>query len=150
MSPQEAEHSTAVGLVYDALSRLFEQGYHVRDQISLGELDEPEPDIVIVKGHRRDYRKEHPNTVELVVEVASTSLDYDRVIKASLYAAAGIPEYWVLDLKDRRLEVSRDPIPMPDQPFGYGYRSLTIYLPDDEVSPLAKPKAKIKIADLLP
>jgi Uma2 family endonuclease len=71
-------------------------------------------------------------------------------VKGSLYAKSGIPEYWLLNLRERRLEVFREPVPMPEQIFGFGYKSMRIYLPEETVSPLAKPDAQIKVAELLP
>ena len=152
MSPQEAEHATAVELVAEILRHVFTGRFHVRDQkpLDLGEGYEPEPDIAVVEGSPRDYSSTHPKSAALVAEVALTSLDYDRTVKSSLYARAGIPEYWVLNLRDRRLEVFREPFPQPETPFGYGYRHLTVFLPDDEVAPLCKPEAKVKVTDLLP
>jgi len=152
MSPQEAGHATAVELVARILEKAFGEGYHVRDQkpLDLGEGHEPEPDAAVVIGSPRDYAQAHPKTAVLVVEVALSSVEYDRSEKGSLYAKAGIPEYWLLNLRDRRLEVFREPVPMPDQKFGFGYKSMRIYLPDETVSPLAKPDTKIKVADMLP
>jgi Uma2 family endonuclease len=152
MSPQEAEHATAVELVARVLEEAFGEGYHVRDQkpLDLGEGQEPEPDAAVVAGSPRDYSQAHPKTAVLVVEVAMSSVDYDRAVKGSLYAKAGIPEYWLLNLRERRLEVFREPVPMPEQIFGFGYKSMRIYLPEETVSPLAKPDAQIKVADLLP
>ncbi|MFN3422762.1 MAG: Uma2 family endonuclease [Armatimonadota bacterium] len=152
MSPQEAGHATAVGLIADTLQTVFREGFVIRLQqpLDLGEAYEPEPDIAVVSGQRRDYATAHPKTAVLIVEVALSSVDYDRNVKGSLYAKAGIQEFWLLNLKDRHLEVFREPIPMSSQPFGFGYRSVRIYLPDETVSPLAKPEAAIKVADLLP
>ena len=152
MSPQEAGHATAVELVARILEKAFGEGYHVRDQkpLDLGEGHEPEPDAAVVIGSPRDYAQAHPKTAVLVVEVALSSVDYDRVVKGSLYAKSGIPEYWLLNLRERRLEVFREPVPMPEQIFGFGYKSMRIYLPDETVSPLAKPDAQVKVADMLP
>ncbi len=152
MSLQEAGHATAVGLTADALQKIFAENFVIRVQqpLDLGETYEPEPDVAIVVGQRRDYSTAHPKTAVLIVEVALSSFDYDRTFKGSLYAKAGIQEFWLLNLKERRLEVFREPVPMPDQPFGFGYKSIRIYLPDETISPLAKPDAEIKVADLLP
>ncbi len=152
MSPQEAGHATAVELTVRELERAFGEGYYVRDQkpLDLGEHYEPEPDVVVVTGSPRDYAQAHPKTAILIVEVALSSIEYDRTVKASLYAKAGIPEFWLLNLKDRHLEVFREPVSMASQPFGFGYRSVRIYLPDETVSPLTKPDAMIKVANLLP
>jgi Uma2 family endonuclease len=152
MSPQEAGHATAVELVVRVLEKAFGEGYHVRDQkpLDLGEGQEPEPDAAVVAGSPRNYSQAHPKTAVLVVEVAMSSVDYDRAVKGSLYAKSGIPEYWLLNLRERRLEVFREPVPMPEQIFGFGYKSMRIYLPEETVSPLSKPDAQIKVADLLP
>ena len=151
-SPQEAGHATAVGLTADALQKIFSEGFVVRVQqpLDLGETYEPEPDVAVVVGQRRDYATVHPKTAVLIVEVALSSVDYDRTVKGSLYAKAGIQEFWLLNLRERRLEVFREPIPMSDQPFGFGYKSIRIYLPDESISPIAKPDAQVKVADLLP
>jgi Uma2 family endonuclease len=86
----------------------------------------------------------------LIVEVAETSLRYDRTTKAGLYARAGIADYWIINLKDRQLEVHRDPIKNASKPFGYDYRTRTVLKGRDNVSPLAAPHSKIEVADLLP
>lgn len=152
MSPQEADHSVSVELAVRELGRAFGKGYHVRDQkpLELGEPYEPEPDAAVVEGNPRDYAHAHPRTAVLIVEVARASVEYDRTVKGSLYAKADIKGFWLLNLQERRLEVFREPTPMPDQPYGYGYKSLRLYLPDETVSPLAKPDAAIKVADFLP
>ena len=86
----------------------------------------------------------------MVIEVADSSLAYDRSTKRRLYAEAGIPEYWLADLRARRLEVRRGPVPMPDQPYGYGYREVLILDRSGSISPLAAPASRISVADLLP
>ncbi len=152
MSPQGTPHWTSVWLTVHVLERIFRKGYVVRSQapLDLEGLGEPEPDVAVVPGVVYDYQANHPKGALLIVEVAETSLDYDRTVKASMYARAQIPEYWVLNLVEWQLEVFREPIPMENQPFGWGYRLSAIYKPDGFVSPLAKPRAKIKVADLLP
>ena len=139
-------------LATDALRGAFGASAFVQTQspIDLGELSEPEPDIAVIRGDARDYSQAHPRTALLIVEVAESSLDYDRTEKASLYAAAGIPDYWVLNLRDRRLEVRRDPVPDETQLYGYRYESVTVLNAGDFVSPLAAPGASIAIVDLLP
>jgi Uma2 family endonuclease len=152
MVPQDSPHYTAIDLVKEELRKIFSVGYVVRVQgpLDLGLISQPEPDVAVVRGTIRDYAKAHPNSALLVVEVAESSLAYDRSIKASLYASAGIPDYWVLNLINRRLEVSRDPIVMPGQPHGYGYRTCTQYFATDTVTPLAAATGKVTVADLLP
>jgi Uma2 family endonuclease len=152
MSPQNSPHATAYLLAGDAIQTVFSTGYVVRMQLplDLSQVSQPEPDIAVVRGSIRDYAKAHPTTAVLVVEVSESTLAFDRGEKASLYASAGVPEYWVLNLVDRCLDVHRDPIRMPMQPFGYGYRSRTQYFESDRVAPLAQPHGTINVAALLP
>ena len=151
MSPQNSGHSTAVSLSVEALRAAFATGYYIRVQMPLA-LDphsEPEPDIAVVPGSPRDYRHAHPTTALLVVEVADSTFAYDREQKSSLYARAGIADYWLLNLVDRRLEVYRDPIPMAQARYGWGYQTLQQYSAEDAVAPLAAPHVLIAIVDLL-
>ncbi len=152
MSPMGSPHRTSVVLAGDALRSAFGVRAFVQTQspMDLGEVSEPEPDVAVVAGEVRDYSQAHPKTAVLIVEVSESSLDYDRTEKASLYAKAGIPDYWVLNLIDRRLEVCRDPVPDRNELYGFGYRSVTILSAGDTVAPLAAPQASIAVADLLP
>lgn len=110
---------------------------------------DPQPDVMVVPGHQRDYT-EHPTNPLLVVEVSATTFDYDTTTKAELYATAGVADYWVLDLHDRRLIVFRDPAPLPPELDGSAYRTRTELGETDTVSPLAAPAATVRVADLLP
>lgn len=96
-----------------------------------------------------DYLDAHPTTAILVVEVADTTLDDDRDVKASIYAAAGIPDYWVLNLVDGRLEIFRDPVDMPGTPTGRGYRPRPILQPSDTISPVARLDVTIPLDRLI-
>jgi Uma2 family endonuclease len=86
--PQDSPHATAVLLVRRALERAFGDGWTVRSQMpfALDDDSEPEPDVVVVKGQIRDYRAAHPSRCALLVEVADSSLLFDRSKKAVLYA----------------------------------------------------------------
>ena len=152
MAPMGKPHAVIVSGITRQFVLAFGEGYSVRPQTPFVASDdsEPEPDIAIVVGDDQDYLDEHPSTAVLIIEVADSSLEYDRNVKSGLYARSGVPDYWICNLNDRQLEVRRDPIEMPGQPFGAGYRSLRIYLEDEEVSPLEKPEVKIKVKDLLP
>ena len=86
----------------------------------------------------------------LVVEVSETSLALDREHKGSLYARAGLADYWIVNLPERALEVYRDPELDPAAPFGWRYRPVTVLERGASVSPLALPGRRIPIADLLP
>lgn len=152
MTPQKGPHMTGVTLVSEELRRAFGKGCVVRVQgpIALGPLSEPEPDVAVVRGSPRDYRDAHPTAALLVVEVSDTTLVLDRQQKAGLYARAGIPEYWILNLLERVLEVYRDPAPIPDHPLGYGYRSSERLDASASVVPLGVSATAIAVADLLP
>lgn len=151
MSPMRSGHATATTLVAQAIESILPAGYFSRVQLplSVSEISDPEPDVAVVSGQIRDYSDAHPATAALVVEVADSSLEYDRTEKASLYASAGVGEYWVVNLPQRRLEVFRDPIVDTNQPFGYGYASRRILTEGEQVQPLAA-AGTIPIADLLP
>lgn len=152
MAPMGSPHITAVTLTGDTLRRAFGAGYFVRTQgpMDLGEVSEPEPDVAIIAGDVRDYKNVHPKTAILIIEVAETSLTYDRAEKASLYAKAGILDYWIVNLIDRRLEVRRRPATDATQPFGFGYRDITVLTAEDFVTPLGAEGTTIAVADLLP
>lgn len=110
MSPQGSYHATSIQVMAEYIRHLFGAGYHVRIQmpLALGEDSEPEPDLAVVTGGFMDYRDAHPQTAVLVVEVASSTLAYDR-LKAAVYASHGIPEYWLVNLKEHCLEVFQHP-----------------------------------------
>jgi Uma2 family endonuclease len=113
MNPLSSLHATAVTLATGALREKFGKEWVVRVQnpLSLGIHSEPHPDIAVVAGNARDFRDEHPNTASLIVEVADSSLAYDRSCKAAIYAEGKIPEYWIVNLQERLLEVYRHPVP---------------------------------------
>jgi Uma2 family endonuclease len=153
MSPQKSEHAAVVTQVDDVLSPVFAPaGCCIRVQcpLDLGQDSDPEPDIAVVAGKPLDYVQSHPTTAALIVEVAESTLWFDRTRKASLYAAAGIGDYWIDNLADRQLEVYRDPVPDAAQPYGWGYASVTIFTRADSLSPLAAPQAVIAVAELVP
>jgi Uma2 family endonuclease len=110
---------------------------------------EPEPDVAYVPGTLRQVRT-HPTTALLIVEVSDTTLSYDRGNKASLYASAGIADYWIVNLVDRVVEVLRNPALSPAAKFGWSYSTTTTHFSGDSVTPLAAPSASVAVADLLP
>jgi Uma2 family endonuclease len=150
--PQSSPHFAAVRLATLALARAFDPGWEVRAQgpIALDETSEPEPDVAVVRGGPRDYVSAHPADPVLVVEVALTSLTFDRVTKSSLYARAGRPEYWIVNLVDRVLEVRRAPGLAASAPYGWDSATALILGREASVSPLAVPAATVAVADLLP
>jgi Uma2 family endonuclease len=150
--PQHSAHATAIRLVARALRRVFGAGWDVAMQlpVALDEESEPEPDVSVVPGDPRDYRDGHPERPALIVEVSLSRLAFDREHKGSLYARAGIADYWIVNVPDRRIEVYREPAPDAAASFGWRYgRSVTLG-PDARISPLSAPTAEIVVADLLP
>jgi Uma2 family endonuclease len=93
--------------------------------------------------------QEHPTRAVLVIEVADSSLHFDRREKGSLYARARIAEYWIVNLIDRVLEVYRDPEPDPLCPHGWRYRAVSRLAPPAVVAPVALPAVEIRVGDLL-
>jgi Uma2 family endonuclease len=152
LSPQKPEHSFTLDQVARVLQTPFGQGHWVRMQLplDLGQTSEPEPDISVVQGHPAQFRTAHPTAAVLIVEVSDTTLSYDRGRKASLYARAGILDYWIVNLVQRQVEVYRDPIPDRAQHYGFRYATRADRLPPAVLNPLALPQAAISVADLLP
>jgi Uma2 family endonuclease len=111
MSPRNPPHDAVTNLVHSTLLEAVGSRATVRCQSSmmLGRYSVPEPDVAVVAGRARDYMASHPRTALLVVEVADASLVQDRLTKAALYAAAGIPEYWIVNIRADCVEVLRDP-----------------------------------------
>src|SRR5262245_27684805 len=118
--PQGSRHAAVIGLVEDALRACFGPGWLVRVQmpIALDDESEPEPDLAVVAGGWRDYEAAHPARPVLIVEVSESSLGQDRGDKAGLYARARVPDYWIVDLVSRSIEVHREPVPAATAPFG--------------------------------
>ena len=104
----------------------------------------------MVRGTWADYRDAHPATAALIVEVADSSLAFDRAGKASLYARARLADYWIVNLADRMVEIYRDPAPDPAARHGWSYRSRLTLPPSDRATPLAMPSVMVLVGELLP
>lgn len=150
--PKGSPHSTAVSLTVEALRVAFGAGWLVRaqDPIALDDESAPEPDVVVVPGLPRDYLSEHPAHPALLVEVAESSLGFDRGHKGSLYARAGVADYWIVNLVDQVLEVYRRPARDLSAEFGWRYLDVQALHPGAAVSPLARPDVSVAVVDLLP
>lgn len=145
-------HDVALNLAYEIVRALCPAGYHVRNQqgFDIGIRNDPGPDLAVVPGSVRDDAKQTPTTAIWIVEISDTTLRIDTTTKVELYATAQVPEYWVIDVNNRRLIVHRDP---ESQPAGLGanaYRTRLTFGPNDTVAPLAAPGSPVKVADLLP
>jgi Uma2 family endonuclease len=156
MSPINIAHARGVGFVSDAMALVFALGHYINVQQpfsvpSAAPGSEPQPDVAVIPGSRRTA-SDHPTQAALVVEVADATLFYDTTTKAELYATAGVPEYWMVDLNARELHVFRDPqpLPLPTELAATAYKTHLTLGPSDSVSPLAAPGAAVRVADLLP
>lgn len=145
MSPMKARHAAAIVIASRHLESAFGAQFHARAQLPLvlSDRSEPEPDVAIVKGRPQDYIPQHPHAAELIVEISESTLQFDRVKKARLYASAGIREYWIINLQDNQIEVFRE----PNGNAGYGERLI---LKRGEVaSPIGANDAKLSVDELL-
>jgi Uma2 family endonuclease len=122
-------HTYSTNSTRKAFELLLGDAWYVNSQEPITLSDsEPEPDVMIVAGDRRAYRNRHPgpNEVRLVVEVAEASIGRDRGVKLRMYARAGIPEYWIIDLNSNRVEVRT-------LPAGDDYLNVAIYTTSDSI-----------------
>jgi Uma2 family endonuclease len=153
MAPtQYSPHAALVTHVHEVLRTAFGPGFHVRVRMpfALDPMSEPAPDLAVVAGAPLDYYEGHPERTALIVEVADTTLSFDRRRKGSLYARAGVPEYWIVDVNRRALEVYRDPSEEQGARYGWAYPTVTRLRAGDVVVPLEAAGATIGIADLVP
>lgn len=139
-------HRTASSLIVEALRSAFGAGYTFREGLGLplGPRSQPKPDVFVLRGAPQSFRgrEEGPEDAALVLEIVDSRRDTAQQ-KIKLYGAAGLTEYWILDLRTRTLAVHRDPHPK-------GYARVETYGEDDTVAPLERPDAPIPVADLLP
>ena len=150
--PQGAYHVSAVGKVEYALRAMLPPSWLVRTQapISLDDESEPEPDVAVVPGVPGDYRAAHPSQPALLVEVSDSSLAFDRGRKGSLYARAGVADYWIVNLVDHTLEIYREPVGDAAAPYGWRYGALRRLTPPAVATALAFPDRSVAVSDLLP
>ncbi|MCK6576681.1 MAG: Uma2 family endonuclease [Anaerolineae bacterium] len=146
------EHSDTTQFLRDWLPSIIPSGYIVRDQEPIVTSDsQPEPDSVVLRGTRRDFsrRKPTPSEVVLVIEVADSSPRDDRNWKARIYARAGIPEYWIINLPERRVEVFQTP---HTEGFSPGYQVSVVYGIEDAVPVVLEGRevGRLPVRELLP
>ena len=134
-------HRNVLILASDVLREIFGGGFFVSVQcpFDIGRATDPELDIAIIHGSVRDYFGRGLTESALIVEVSDTTLAYDRRGKASLYAMAGVADYWIInvDQEPAQIEVNRRPAPDEAQPHGFGYSERTIHLSGEIILPLA-------------
>lgn len=146
MSPQGSFHAAAIRRTDRLFGKIFKDNVIIQKQLPIivNEISQPEPDIAIVKYDALDYDDRHPNATEvyLVIEIADTTLKTDLEIKRQLYASGNIPEYWVLDVKQRQLYIYR-------QANNGDYETTMILTDQDSIEPLNFPDVEIKVSEML-
>ncbi|MEG5159477.1 Uma2 family endonuclease [Microcoleus sp. AT3-A2] len=147
MSAKGTAHTSATRRTASVLSDLLgnQAAVYTQDPIALDDNSEPEPDIAVVRIDSFDYATHHPTPSEvyLIIEVADSSLTFDREVKAKAYARSGIADYWVLNVNERQLHVFREPTEN-------GYQSEVILGETASISPLEFPAFNIAIQAMLP
>ncbi len=138
MSPQGSEHNGVTRRLNVFFARALGDRVEVQSQgpLALAVDSEPEPDIALVPKTGLDR---NPDTAFLVIEVSDSSLAGDRGAKAILYAKAGIPEYWIVNLVDKVFEIHLDPS-------ADGYATKRVVSPSATIAPKAFPDAVVDIA----
>jgi len=152
MNPIGSEHAGCV----KKLNRLFssvlspaDATIGVQDPIVLDDGTEPEPDLTLLKPRADAYANAHPRPADvlLVVEVADTTIEEDRTVKLPRYAAAGIPEVWLVNIPDLRIEVYQTPVGTEADA---GYKIRVEYRPGETLSPGMFPNVRVGVSDILP
>jgi Uma2 family endonuclease len=147
MSAKGTADTCAVARTYKLFERHLDGFAWVisQDPITLNNYSEPEPDISVVKIDPIDYADHHPtpDEVDLIIEVADSSLKFDREIKSQSYGKARIRDYWILDVINRLLYVLR-------QPSENGYDKEIILDENEAISPLQFPDLRVGVKDMLP
>src|SRR5260370_25744423 len=123
------------------LEKAFGPGFWIRTQapLALPGDTEPNPDVSVVSGTREDYLQQHPATALLVVEVSDTTFRYDRKTKGSIYTAAQIADYWLVNLQDHQVEVYRKPIPDQSDELDFIYEAMPILKLGEALASLEPP-----------
>lgn len=146
MVPQEPPHASTTSSFGNDFVVMFAGKAWVRQQlpITIAPNSEPEPDIAVVRTDPKRYRDCHPapDDVYLLIEVADSTLNYDRDRKVKIYARANIPEYWIVNVNQRQLLVFREPE-------GDTYQVAQVLGVEDAISPVVFPEMVIKLSTLL-
>jgi Uma2 family endonuclease len=145
-------HSVCNTRLYKELFKLLEEKATIRGQepIIITNNSEPEPDLTIVKNTPDDYFLNHPipSDIFLIIEVADSSLKYDQEVKLSLYAEAGISDYWIFNLIVYHLECYSEPY--QDLQGTFGYRHKSIILPKESVKLPSFPELILDLTKVFP
>jgi Uma2 family endonuclease len=155
MAPMGEPHALTIIHLTEALLPHFNTrtGYHLRAQmpLALSALTcEPEPDIALVPLDTPANEAGRPTSASLIIEVAESSLAYDRDRKGPLYAAAGIQDYWLINLPERCFEVYRQPVPDVASFSGWRYQEQQVLRGSEQVAPVVAPAAVVAVDEMLP
>ena len=155
MSPMGEPHALTIMQLNEILIPYFNSrtGYRLRIQMPLALpslTSEPEPDLAVVPLDAPTSMAGRPTSAALVIEVAESSLHYDRDHKGPLYAAAGIRDFWLANLPERRLEVYRHPVPDPQSFSAWRYRDCQVLRPGEQISPLVSPEIVVPATAVFP
>jgi Uma2 family endonuclease len=142
MPPMGSRHAACIERLTTELVSRTRESARVRVQlpIQVNEHSEPEPDLALVLARADSYASAHPtpSDVLLVIDVAETTVGYDRTVKAPLYAQAGIPEYWLIDLQGERVDVHQDPAEG-------SYRTVPVFRRGERLTSEALPSVAIQV-----
>ena len=147
MPPIGPEHSGSVNLSTEIFPLLAQGRFivHIQNPLHLDDGTEPQPDITLLRPRADRYARSHPTPADvlLVIEVADSSLEYDRNVKAQLYGRNNIPETWVKNLPEDCIERFTGPGPE-------GYAQHTIHRRGETLTPVSLPDLELAVEDLLP
>ncbi len=152
MAAKGTSHSVCSTRLYRELFKLVAEKAILRGQepIIIADDSEPEPDLVVVRNRLDEYLEAHPSPsdVLLVIEISNSTLKYDQDVKLSLYAEAGISDYWIFNLVDNYLECYSEPYQALQGKFGY--RRKVIYLPNESVYLPCFPDLVVDLSKVFP
>lgn len=150
MPSQNMPHGSAIMRSTNYLVTHYGDTHYVRVQLplNLSHWSQPEPDFALVAIESVAQATAHPERADLIIEVSDTSLKYDLCEKASLYAKAGMPEYWVLDVNAQVLHRHRTPRSDDEQPFGFQYAEITVHRLGEVIRAAFRPQVEIEISRL--
>ena len=146
MAAMGSYHAGCVLYLSTAFSQMLGQRafVNVQSPVRLSERSEPEPDIALLRPRADFYTESHPRPedVMLIVEVSHSTVEYDRDVKTPLYAEAGIPELWLVNLDEDYIDGLSDPV-------GSGYRTVRRYVHGDRIAPALLPDAALEVSEIL-
>ena len=149
MPPMGALHAFGIANLNDWLTQTFTPDYRVRSQCPFETPGDsvPEPDGAVVT-HEQMRRRPHPNHAMLLIEVADSSIELDRE-KAFEYAAARVPEYWIVNMPDRCVEIFRNPLPDAGTTSGFRYEFHAVHSDGETIASNLRPDASIAVGALV-